>query len=200
MADTIDAPRERPSRIRRARVEDAARLAAFSEQTFRDTFGESNTAADMDDHCRRFFGVETIAREIERPDMETLIVEAEGDPQPKPEPLAYAQLRRGPAPPCVRARDPIELQRIYVRRSRHGSGLAAELMTAVLDRAAAAGADVLWLGVWERNPRAIRFYGKLGFREVGDQVFVLGSDPQRDLVMALPLLTPPPGSPREAKS
>jgi hypothetical protein len=41
--------------------------------------------------------------------------------------------------------------------------------------------------VWERNPRAIRFYGKYGFRPVGDQTFVLGTDPQRDLVLERPV-------------
>jgi ribosomal protein S18 acetylase RimI-like enzyme len=44
--------------------------------------------------------------------------------------------------------------------------------------------DVAWLGVWERNPRAISFYRKFGFAEVGEHVFSLGNDPQRDIVMA----------------
>ena len=56
-------------------------------------------------------------------------------------------------------------------------------MASVLDTATRHGARALWLGVWEQNPRAIRFYRRLGFREVGDHVFVLGTDPQRDLVM-----------------
>jgi ribosomal protein S18 acetylase RimI-like enzyme len=45
------------------------------------------------------------------------------------------------------------------------------------------GSDVAWLGVWERNPRAISFYRKLGFMEVGDHIFPLGHDPQRDIIM-----------------
>jgi ribosomal protein S18 acetylase RimI-like enzyme len=47
---------------------------------------------------------------------------------------------------------------------------------------------VVWLGVWERNPKAIAFYKKFGFREVGAHVFPLGSDPQRDVVMARPVV------------
>jgi diamine N-acetyltransferase len=58
-------------------------------------------------------------------------------------------------------------------------------------RARGVGAAALWLGVWEHNPRAIRFYEKHGFTTVGEQPFVLGKDPQRDLVMVRPL--PPPG-------
>jgi len=57
-------------------------------------------------------------------------------------------------------------------------------MASLLDTAVAGGADVAWLGVWEQNPRAISFYAKSGFAVVGDHVFVLGKDPQRDLVLA----------------
>ena len=50
-------------------------------------------------------------------------------------------------------------------------------------------ADLLWLGVWEHNPRAIAFYEKRGFRAIGAQEFLLGADRQRDLVMVLYLTT-----------
>ena len=48
--------------------------------------------------------------------------------------------------------------------------------------------DVMWLGVWEYNPRAIRFYEKHGFVEVGSHVFQLGKDPQIDLLMQKKLI------------
>ncbi len=60
-------------------------------------------------------------------------------------------------------------------------------MAAVADAARVSGARTLWLGVWEHNPRAIAFYRKCGFEDVGTQVFVLGADHQRDLVLARPL-------------
>ncbi len=63
---------------------------------------------------------------------------------------------------------------------------ARDLMDAALDAIADRGSDVAWLGVWERNPRAIAFYAKYGFVPVGAHVFTVGRDPQRDLVMARP--------------
>jgi diamine N-acetyltransferase len=60
-------------------------------------------------------------------------------------------------------------------------------MTATSREATARGAETLWLGVWEQNSRGIAFYRKCGFADVGTQTFVLGSDPQDDRVMALPL-------------
>jgi ribosomal protein S18 acetylase RimI-like enzyme len=78
----------------------------------------------------------------------------------------------------------VEIVRFYVDRAWRGTGLAAALMDAAAEEARGRGARSLWLGVWERNPRAIRFYEKCGFRDVGSQDFVLGSDVQRDRVMA----------------
>jgi ribosomal protein S18 acetylase RimI-like enzyme len=60
-------------------------------------------------------------------------------------------------------------------------------MKSVATAARARGARTLWLGVWERNERAKSFYRKCGFRDVGSQPFVLGTDVQTDRVMVLPL-------------
>jgi ribosomal protein S18 acetylase RimI-like enzyme len=61
--------------------------------------------------------------------------------------------------------------------------IAQELMNACINKVKQRGSDVIWLGVWEKNPKAISFYKKFGFVEVGDHVFPLGNDPQRDIVM-----------------
>jgi ribosomal protein S18 acetylase RimI-like enzyme len=85
---------------------------------------------------------------------------------------------------------PLELKRLYVARAWHGRGVAQALMDAALDAARARGARTLWLGVWERNPRAVAFYGKYGFTRVGEHTFLLGADPQTDWVLARPLEGP----------
>jgi len=165
--------------VRRALGADAERLHEIAEATFRDTFGSSNTDEDMDLHCSRAFTPEAQARELDDPAMDTFVID---DPRGDRF-AAYAQIRSGAKPPSVQSERPIELQRFYVRSEFHGGGLAKILMDAVLSRAREKRADTLWLGVWEENPRAIRFYEKCGFRPVGDQTFLLGTDPQRDLVL-----------------
>ena len=166
-------------KVRRAVAADAVSLHEIAEATFRETFGPSNTAEDMNLHCSRAFTREAQARELDDPAMDTLVID---DPD-KDRFAAYAQIRSGAPPPPVRSASPIELQRFYVRSELHGAGLAKILMDAVLTRAREKRAETLWLGVWEKNPRAIRFYEKCGFRRVGDHVFLLGTDPQRDLVL-----------------
>lgn len=164
--------------IREAEEGDAAFLAELAERTFRDTFAGSNRAADIDAHCRKSFGESIQAAEIRDPGRTTLLA-CDRDRL-----VGYGQLRWKTAPGCVAAERPAEIQRLYVDASWHGKGVANALMDALLEAAAAGGADAVWLGVWERNPRAIAFYAKRGFSAVGEHVFVLGDDPQRDLVLA----------------
>lgn len=163
--------------IRRARAEDAAALATFAEAAFRATFGADNTAEDMDLHCHRSFGAATQGAEIADPMTLTLVSEHDGAL------VGFAQLRWGAAPACVVAERPVEIQRLYVDGAWHGRGIAQALMTACFDAMARRASDVAWLGVWERNGRAIAFYRRTGFADVGDHVFRLGTDPQRDVVM-----------------
>jgi ribosomal protein S18 acetylase RimI-like enzyme len=176
-------------KIRAARESDGPALARIAEATFRGTFGPSNTAEDMDLHCSRYFTPAAQAAELADPRMDNLVVERvdEGGGGGR-DFLGYAQLRSGPPPACVTGSAPIEIQRFYVVPELHGGGLARELMAAVIGAASERGADTIWLGVWEKNPRAMRFYAKCGFREVGDQTFRLGTDPQRDLVMSRPVI------------
>ena len=81
----------------------------------------------------------------------------------------------------------MEIGRFYARKAWIGKGVGARLMQACLCEAEAVACDVVWLDVWERNARAIAFYHKWGFTEVGMQVFPLGNDLQRDLLMARPV-------------
>jgi len=177
-----------PIQFRRARDADALELSALAERTFRDAFEAVNTAADMQAHCAATYSEAIQRAEIRRPGLETWVADADGRQ------IAYVQLRLDAVSPMIRCDRPIEIQRFYVDASRHGGGLAHALMEHVLARAEAAGFTTIWLGVWERNPRAIAFYRKWGFEAVGEQTFRLGHDPQRDLVMSRTVKALEPGS------
>jgi ribosomal protein S18 acetylase RimI-like enzyme len=135
----------------------------------------------MAHHLALAYGEEQQGRELRDPSVISLICEIGG------EPAGYAMVRRHPAPPCVSGVEPVELWRFYVDSPYHGRGVAQRLMRAVGDAARELGGEELWLGVWEHNPRAIAFYRKCGFRDVGAQEFWVGSDRQIDRVMQRPL-------------
>ncbi len=164
--------------IRRAGPGDARQLSQFAESTFRATYGAMNNAKQMAIHCQNSFGEQIQAAAISNPDMVTLLCEHEGIL------IGYAQVHWGGAPDFVSSRSPGELQRLYIGDEWHGKGVAQALMNACFEEMTKRGSDLVWLGVWERNPRAIAFYRKLGFTEVGEQIYSFGDDPQRDIVMA----------------
>ena len=164
--------------IRSTAPADAAQLSELAEQTFRDAFTSLNTEENMNLHCATAYSPDLQSAEITNPEILTLVAESRGKL------VAFAQLHlRAARPDCVSASPAVELHRIYVERSFHGTGLAGDLLAEVIRSAEDHGAAAVWLGVWEHNPRAIRFYQRSGFVEVGDHVFVVGTDPQRDLVM-----------------
>jgi len=102
-------------------------------------------------------------------------------------PMGYLTLNTESREDCVSGVKPIELQRLYVRRVAHGTGIAAALMRHALSTAAAHGFETIWLGVWERNPRAQAFYRKYGFEQVGGHTFMMGEEAQLDLIFTRPV-------------
>jgi ribosomal protein S18 acetylase RimI-like enzyme len=170
-------------KLRRAVPADAPSLAVLAERTFRDTFGARNSPENLDQHCEKVFGADIQLREITDRTLVTTVADLDGNL------VGFSQLRMGHAHASVMAERPAELNRIYVAAEWHGRGVARDLMQDALDTAADADCDVLWLGVWEHNPKAMAFYRKFGFEIVGSHAFMLGKDRQRDLVMALKLHT-----------
>jgi ribosomal protein S18 acetylase RimI-like enzyme len=168
--------------VRRATSEDARALAELAERTFRHTFADANTPADMDDYLARSFGEAIQRAELEKPEVAAFLAERHG------ETLGYAMLREGGEDSgAVTGEHPVELQRLYVVAEAKGGGVAQALLRRVEEEARERGGDILWLGVWEKNPRAIAFYGKTGFVDVGAHDFLLGRDLQRDRLMQKPL-------------
>jgi diamine N-acetyltransferase len=141
------------------------------------TFAADNAPSDLALYLPTAFSTTLQQREIEDPACTYLLAH---DHEAI---VAYAKLSDGAHSPLVKGEAPIELQRFYVDHRYHGRGLAAQMMSACVDVALGAGAQTLWLGVWEQNAKAIRFYEKCGFAAVGHQHFLLGTDRQSDRVM-----------------
>jgi GNAT superfamily N-acetyltransferase len=170
--------------IRQAQASDNVLLSQLGRQTFFETFANDNTPEDMRAYLAASFSADKQAAELADVDTLFLIAEIEGQP------AGYTRLRTGyPAKPlnCLR---PLEIVRFYACQEWLGRGVGPRLMQASLDEATRRGCDALWLDVWERNPRAIAFYHKWGFKVIGTQSFLLGKDMQTDLLMLRPIPSP----------
>jgi diamine N-acetyltransferase len=167
--------------IRYGTTEDAKMLAELGARTFYDTFAKDNTPANIDAYLKKSFSPEIQFNELSQPDIIFLIAEIEGIP------VGYAQLILNSKDEVIKGIKPLEIRRIYVSQENLGQGVGKELMQATTSESRQQGCDCIWLGVWEQNQRAIDFYKKWGFREVGTHIFSVGDDPQSDFVMELEL-------------
>ena len=163
--------------IRGANTTDANLLADLGRRTFQETFSADNTRENMDAYVASSFSVAQQTAELADPASTFLIAEVNGVA------AGYAKLHPGELAAGIEGAKPIELVRLYVSREWLGRGVGEALMRACLDHARSAGYETIWLGVWERNARAQAFYRKWNFRAVGEHIFQLGSDPQRDILM-----------------
>lgn len=178
-ADSVGEEEMEPITIRPASVEDAKVITDLAYTTFWDAFAHhpKNAPDDLNHYMRQAFTVDQMTSELNDDKSLFLIAELEG------EPAGYAKLIFDNIESGVTGDRPVELSRLYSHQQFLGKGIGQGLMNACLQQARAANCDVMWLGVWEYNPRAQRFYEKNGFRVIGSHTFVLGEDPQTDLLM-----------------
>jgi ribosomal protein S18 acetylase RimI-like enzyme len=163
--------------IRRATAGDNVLLADMGARTFIEAYSADISLEKLAAHVASEYGPAEQAGELAEPSTLFLIAEVSGVA------AGYAKLAEAEVPSVVRGERPVELNRIYLETQWIGRGVGARLMDACLEMAAAAGYKVMWLGVWEHNRRAIDFYHKWGFTEVGAHAFVLAGEEMKDILM-----------------
>jgi GNAT superfamily N-acetyltransferase len=167
--------------IRHAIPEDATLLASFAAQAFSDTYREISDEQEIADYVAEHFQPEVMAGVIADPACTVLLAWVG-------EQLAgYAVVKVERAPACVTGPAPLKLWRIYLGAGFIGQGVGAQLMLAVHEQARRRGAQTLWLGVYDRNVRAVEFYERFGFAKVGGQEFLFGGQIYIDPVYAAPV-------------
>lgn len=172
--------------IRRATVNDFDELLELAKSTFWDTFAADNSSADMVQYMTTAFARDRFHAQLSAP--ESVFLLAYPNEIENTAPVGYAHLIENAAVPgWPTAPRAMELSRLYVKQTAIGQGYGSKLMQACLDDAAKNGFETLWLGVWERNDRALTFYRRWQFQQVGTQIFMLGNDMQTDYVLMRPV-------------
>ena len=164
-------------RITSLTVSDVPILRGIARDTFIETFSEANKAEDMDRYLTENFSEEQLARELSNPDSFFYVAEVNGHV------FGYLKLNTAHAQTEPQAADALEIERIYVLSSYHGHGVGQALYHHAMSVAEDRKASYVWLGVWEHNHRALRFYEKNGFIAFGTHIFQLGKDQQTDILM-----------------
>jgi ribosomal protein S18 acetylase RimI-like enzyme len=167
--------------ITRASREDGDLIASLSRRTFYDAFARFNTAENMDKFMNSHYNPESLSAETADPENIFLLAWLEDIC------VGYIKLRESEneseKPEGLTGIAVIEILRLYTEQKTIGKGIGKALMESALNIAREKNKKAVWLGVWEHNARAIAFYRKFGFQIFGEHIFMLGDDPQTDLLM-----------------
>lgn len=157
------------------------RLQAISIQTFHETFAAVNTEENMTAYMEKNFSIEKLTAELNNPDAAFYFAIEDGAV------IGYLKLNTGSSQTELQNNRALEIERIYVSQAFHGKKVGQLLYEKAVEIAKEAAVEYVWLGVWEENARAIRFYEKNGFVAFDKHLFKLGDDVQTDIMMKLNL-------------
>lgn len=163
--------------IKKAATHDSKPLQKISRQTFFETFSQGNTKEDMEHYLDTSFSEEKLTAELALPNSTFYFALLDEKV------IGYLKVNFGSSQTELQDDNAMEIERIYVLQIYHGKKVGQLLYEKAMQVAHQNEVDYVWLGVWEENPRAIRFYQKNGFVEFNKHIFKLGDDEQIDIMM-----------------
>lgn len=167
--------------IKRITVQEIDQLKEIGRKTFHETFSESNSEENMQKYLDGKFSTEKLTEELNNTDSEFYFATLENKV------IGYLKVNFGESQTELKDDKALEIERIYVSKEFHGKKVGQLLNNKAIQIATQKNKDYIWLGVWEENLRAVRFYTKNGFAEFDKHIFKLGNEEQTDLMMKLKL-------------
>ena len=164
--------------IRQATISDVQIISALGITTCYEAYFELDPSNDLAEYCVNFFSLEQITAEFEDANSKFLLAEFNGKA------IGYVKLREGKKIECLRDKNAIEVQRIYLLEKMKGKNIGKALMEKCFEIGKEKGYETLWLGVWDKNVAAQKFYEKIGMKIVGTTDFSDGKNEFINLVFA----------------
>lgn len=152
-------------------------LQKIGKQTFYETFSESNTESDMNTYFAKNNSSEKLKTELNNPNSKFYFANL------NQKPIGYLKLNFDNAQTEINDPNAMEIERIYVLKNFQNKKVGQILLDKAVEIAKLKKINFIWLGVWEQNLKAIRFYNKNSFFEFDKHIFKLGNDDQTDLMM-----------------
>jgi diamine N-acetyltransferase len=168
-------------KISKVTSSDITRLQTIGRQTFVETFADHNTVDDMQIYLDNNLSINKLTDELSDTNSEFYFALLDNKV------IGYLKINYGQAQTEIKDKSSLEIERIYVLKDFYGKKVGQALYDKAINVATQKSMECVWLGVWEKNPRAINFYKKNGFVEFDKHVFKLGNDKQTDIMMRLKL-------------
>jgi len=164
--------------IRQAKTTDVDGLSQFATQAFYDAYAWYNTKENMQIYVNEYFTIKKLNAEISNPNSVYLIAEE------NEKIIGYAKLGKGNNNENLKEPHS-EIERLYVDTKLQRAGIGKKIIEEIIRITHQRNHTIIWLGVWQKNEKAVNFYKKMGFEIFGTTTFVLGDDPQDDYMMKL---------------
>jgi len=152
-------------------------LLNISKKTFYDAFYHLCKPADFEAYTAVAFHPDKLLSELNNPNSHFYFAIIDGQP------AAYLKLNFHDAQTEFCEPDAMEIQRIYVLSDYQGKQIGKQLLDFATGKAIEQQMKNIWLGVWEKNPNAIRFYQNNGFKIIGKHTFPFGDEVDADWLM-----------------
>lgn len=168
---------EKNKMIRLCTLEDVDKLREIAIETYRETFKHASNEEDLQKFFNDSYSIKKLSSEIEDVNSETYFYEKDNKI------LAYLKINISTSQTEDMGEEYLEIQRIYVRKSAKGQGIGQKIMKFAEELAQEKGKKKIWLGVWENNFAAQKFYEKQGFKKTGEHDFIVGEQIDTDWIM-----------------
>lgn len=165
--------------LRLCTINDLGVLANMGKRTFIDAFEKDNEPEDFKEYLDSAFGEERLLKELQDINSAYYFIYMDSNL------VGYIKLNENEAQSDIKDINSIELERIYVLSEFQGQGIGEWILAQVISMAKAKNRSYVWLGVWEHNPKAIKFYQRLGFYKFGSHPYFIGNDEQTDWLLRL---------------
>lgn len=167
--------------IQRVTLNEIRQLQEIGKQTFSETFAVDNSKENMKGYLEKGFSIDKLKSELTDTNSQFYFAVIDDGI------AGYLKINFGQTQTEIKDKNSLEIERIYVLKEFHGKKVGQKLYEKAMEIAKKKNVDYVWLGVWEKNPRAIRFYEKNGFVAFDKHVFQLGNDEQTDIMMKFPM-------------
>jgi ribosomal protein S18 acetylase RimI-like enzyme len=161
----------------RIQLSDLNDLQLMSKMTFYDTFSWGTSPENMSAYLETSLSEEKLTTELNEPESEFYFALFDSVR------VGYLKLNFRQAQTELKEPNGMEIERIYILQEHQGKRIGGALLKKAIEIAVQNNMEYVWLGVWEKNSKAISFYQKHGFIEISAHAFMMGTEEQTDLMM-----------------
>jgi diamine N-acetyltransferase len=167
--------------IKKCTLEDLHILQEISYETFNETFKHQNSPENMNAYLEKAFNLNQLEKELSNSSSEFFFIYFNS------EVAGYLKINTNDAQSEELGNESLEIERIYIKNKFQKKGLGKRLINKAIKIAIERNKKKIWLGVWEKNEKAIGFYKKIGFVQTDTHSFYMGNEEQTDFIMTKPL-------------